>query len=80
MSILSLIYQRNQVVQFCGEQELACTLRAEWVALRYNAPFELEEKSITDIRQIFAKKRRSFCRSCAAFARTTVEFAGNIGR
>ncbi len=78
MSILSLIYQRNQVVQFCGEQELACTLRAEWVALRYNAPFELEEKSITDIRQIFAKKRRSqillqklrgFCKNYRGFRR-----------
>ena len=70
--ILTLIYQRNKEVRYYEERALLRTLDAEWAVLRYNAPFELPEKEVSGLEQIFRKrsrstilrqKLRSFCRN-----------------
>lgn len=76
--ILTLIYQRNRQVQYYGEQELLRTLEAQWAVLRYNAPFELPEREVPDLNQVFRKRSRSeifrrklisFCRNYKGFRR-----------
>ena len=57
--ILTLIYQRNHEVRYYDEQALLRALEAEWVALRYNAPFKLPEKEVGGLDQVFRKRRRS---------------------
>lgn len=71
-TVLTQIYMRNQEKPYYDEKALLNALAAEWVALRYNAPFELPQKDISALEQVFAKRKRgqillrrmlSFCRN-----------------
>lgn len=71
-TILAQIYRQNREKHYYDEKALLNALAAEWVALRYNAPFELPKKDISTLEQVFTKRKRgpillrrmlSFCRN-----------------
>lgn len=76
--VLTQIYRRNHEKHYYDEKALLNALAAEWVALRYNAPFELPKKDISTLEQVFAARRpgqiwlrrvSSFCRNYKGFRR-----------